>query len=96
MTSENDPFDQPVEMEIDGELDLHTFRPSELTPLLQDYVDACRERGILSLRLIHGKGKGVLRRTMHAVLERLSEVESYRLDEGAAGGWGATHVVLKP
>ena len=87
---------ETVEIPVDGTLDLHTFPPGQVKALLLDYIEACLERNILELRIVHGKGKGVLRRTVHATLERLDTVESYRLDEGAAGGWGATHVVLKP
>ncbi len=96
MAPEKDPFDQPIEMEIDGKLDLHTFRPSELSPLLKDYVEICRERGILSLRIIHGKGKGVQRERVHRFLEKCPHVASFRLAPPDAGGWGATLVELKP
>ncbi|MRR38005.1 DNA mismatch repair protein MutS, partial [bacterium] len=63
--------DTPIELPIDGTLDLHAFRPGEVKDLVPDYLAACCERGIYSVRIIHGKGTGALRRTVHAVLERL-------------------------
>jgi dsDNA-specific endonuclease/ATPase MutS2 len=85
-----------VEIPIDGTLDLHTFDPRDVAPLLADYFDACRARGILEVRVVHGKGTGALRRTVHAVLGRLPEVVSFRPADESAGGWGATIVVLHP
>ncbi len=86
----------PVELPIDGVLDLHTFQPSEIRALVPEYLSACRERGILQVRIIHGKGTGALRQTVHAILARLPEVLSFRLAGEDAGGWGATIAVLKP
>jgi len=89
------PF-EPVlmEMPIDGELDLHTFLPAEVKDLVPEYLRACRERGILRVRVVHGKGRGELLRTVHALLDRLPEVESFELAEPREGGWGATIVHL--
>jgi DNA-nicking Smr family endonuclease len=86
----------PVEIPIDGTLDLHTFHPRDIAQLLADYFDACRARGILEVRVVHGKGTGALRRTVHALLGRLPEVVSFRPADESAGGWGATIVVLRP
>lgn len=86
---------EPVDVPIDGTLDLHTFQPREVKNLVPDYLALCRERGILEVRVIHGKGTGTLRRTVHAILRRLPEVASFRLAGGDAGGWGATIVVLR-
>ncbi len=89
------PFEEgPVEVPIDGTLDLHTFDPRDLGELIPEYLDACRERGILDVRIVHGKGRGQLRRSVHAILGRLSGVESFRLAGEDGGGWGATRVRL--
>jgi dsDNA-specific endonuclease/ATPase MutS2 len=87
--------DEAVELPIDGTLDLHTFQPRDVKGLVPDYLEACRERGILLVRIIHGKGIGALRETVHAVLKRLPYVEEYHL-AGDASGWGATVVTLQP
>ena len=85
-----------VELPIDGELDLHTFHPREVRDLVPDYLEECRRRGILTVRVVHGKGTGQLRRTVHAILERLDGVESFSEAGGQKGGWGATVVTLSP
>lgn len=87
--------DEPIEMPVDGVLDLHTFRPSEIRPLLDDYIGECLKRSILDLRIIHGKGIGTLRETVHAHLSRCKAVESYHLAGEESGGWGATVVRLR-
>jgi len=88
--------DEPQEVPITSELDLHTFRPSEIGELLPAYFEECRRNGILSVRVIHGKGTGALREGVHRVLERLPEVESFQYPAGAgSGSWGATWVRLR-
>jgi DNA-nicking Smr family endonuclease len=84
---------EPMHIPVDGMLDLHAFSPKEITSVVQEYLRACEEKGIYEVRIIHGKGKGVLRRTVHAILERHPRVAAFRLDSGASG-WGATLVSL--
>jgi len=87
---------EPVVLPIEGVLDLHTIRPAEVKDIVPEYLAECRKRGILEVRLIHGKGIGVLRRTVQAVLERMPEVAGFRTAEETRGGWGATIVFLRP
>ncbi len=87
--------DDLTEWPIDGVLDLHLFRPKEVKDLVPDYLEACRERGIMRIRIIHGKGTGALRETVHAILKRTPGVASFTLAPATAGGWGATVVELE-
>jgi DNA-nicking Smr family endonuclease len=84
-----------LELPIDGTLDLHTFSPRELGDLIPAYLAECRRLGITEVRIIHGKGSGNLRRSVHAILGRLPEVSAFRLADESFGGWGATLVSLK-
>ncbi len=88
-------MDEPVELPIDGVLDLHTFAPREIKDLVPDYLAACQQRGIFQVRIIHGKGIGNLKRTVHAILSRHPEVVSFALDHPQFSGWGATVVSLR-
>ena len=87
--------DEPIPVPIDGTLDLHTFRPGDIKFLVPDYLEECRKAGIHHVRIVHGKGIGNLRRTVHAVLQRLDYVLSYRLAGEDGGSWGATLVTLR-
>lgn len=87
---------EPVEIPIDGTLDLHTFQPREVKALLTDYIAECRKANILEVRIIHGKGTGVLRRTVHGTLGKIPDVLSFQLADETDGSWGATLARLKP
>jgi DNA-nicking Smr family endonuclease len=87
---------EAVALPIDGILDLHTFAAKEVKDLVPEYLHECQKRGILEVRIIHGKGRGVLRRTVHAILGRMPEVKTYRLAGAESGSWGATLVDLYP
>lgn len=90
------PPPEPLPMPIDGELDLHSFSPKDVKPLVLETIEQHRAHGILELRIVHGKGIGNLRRTVHALLERHPAVIGYRLGGHGAGSWGATVVDLRP
>jgi hypothetical protein len=94
--AEINPFETPpFEMPIDGVLDLHTFKPSEVKSLVPEYLVACLRKGILTVRIIHGKGTGSLMKTVHSILKRIPEVESFEQAGYDEGGWGATIVRLR-
>ena len=83
-----------VQLPIDGALDLHMFAPKDAKSIVEEYIHACLEQGIYELRIIHGKGKGVLRHTVHSLLEKHPKVLNFNIDSGPST-WGATLVRLK-
>ena len=90
----SDP-EAPVEIEIGDVLDLHSFRPSEVPDVVRDYLDAAWEEGLRQLRIIHGRGRGVQRRTVRTLLERDPRVVDFGDAPLEAGGWGATWLTLR-
>lgn len=88
-------MNEPLQLPIDGVLDLHTFKAAEVKDLVPGYLAACREGGVFLVRIIHGKGTGTMQRTVHSLLARCPEVASFTLDHPQYGGWGATIVHLR-
>ena len=87
--------DEPVEIPIDGVLDLHAFSPKDVKDLIPEYIEECLRKGITELRIIHGKGTGTLKAIVHGVLEKNPHVADFRDAGMGGGGWGATEVRLK-
>ena len=86
---------QPVKIDVEDVLDLHTFKPSDVPDLLEDYILECVKAGILSMRIIHGKGRGVQKKRVQKLLKNNPKVKSFQDAPPEAGGWGATLVNLK-
>ena len=82
----------PIEIPISDTFDLHSFRPDEVRSAALEYLQAARERGFREVRLIHGRGIGVQRANVQALLRTLPWVERFRDDASL----GATVVVLRP
>ncbi|MEJ2639359.1 MAG: Smr/MutS family protein [Desulfosarcinaceae bacterium] len=81
---------EPVRMPITDVLDLHTFHPADIPDLLDDYLKACVRLGLSPVRIIHGKGSGIQRKRVQAILDRHPLVVRWQSAPAEAGGWGAT------
>lgn len=84
-----------VHVPIEEVLDLHSFPPAVTREVVESYLQEVRERGWEEVRIVHGRGKGVQRRTIRAALARHPDVVSFRDAEASRGGWGATVVRLR-
>ncbi len=90
------PFGQdPIDIPVDGVLDLHTFRPSEIKDLVPEFLKACALKGIFRIRIVHGKGSGALMKTVHGILKKTPGVRSFKIAGTEEGGSGATIVRIK-
>ena len=89
------PFVEPVIVPIEDHLDLHPYPPNEIASVVEEYLDECKAAGFREVRLIHGKGKGVQRNIIRALLEKYPNVQSFHDAPLEAGSWGATVVILK-
>lgn len=87
---------EPIQIPIEDVLDLHTFRPKDIADLLENYFDECIKAKIFSVRVIHGKGKGVQKRQVQRILQKNPRVKGFKDAPPEAGGWGATLVALIP
>lgn len=99
VVDDEDDHDEDIDTsapKLTDELDLHTFQPRDCADLVEEYLNAARDAGFTSVRVIHGKGKGTLRRIVHGVLDKHAAVRSYRLGDQRSGSWGATIVELAP
>ncbi len=86
---------EAVRLPIGDVLDLHSFPPADIEDLVAHYLDEAAARGLRYVRIVHGKGKGVQQRVVHAVCAAHPCVVGHRLAGEDAGGWGATLVELR-
>jgi dsDNA-specific endonuclease/ATPase MutS2 len=86
--------DEPVRIPITDVFDLHSIAPRDVKAATEAYLEEAHRLGLTALRIIHGRGIGVQRETVHSVLKRTPFVLAYRDAPSEAGGWGATLVTL--
>lgn len=97
MTSADDvenPFPEPVEIEITDSLDLHSFAPRDIRDVVEAYLAEAHKKGFGVVRIIHGKGVGVQREIVRKVLSEMDFVESFKNAPEFSGSWGSTIVKL--
>ena len=87
--------DDPVRIPITDTFDLHTIAPRDVKEAVEAYLEEAHKLGLTALRIIHGRGIGVQRETVRAVLARTAFVASFSAAPAEAGGWGATIVTLR-
>lgn len=90
-----DPFPEPVRLEIRDVIDLHTFQPCDVRHIVEEYLREARGANFRSVRIIHGKGKGVQRAAVREILARTEYVREWTDAPPTAGGLGATIVHFK-
>ena len=90
MNETDDPFGEPVELEIIDTLDLHAFSPKDVKAVTIAYLEEARKKRFTVVRLIHGKGVGVQREIVRKVLSETSFVKGFKSGDEFSGGWGAT------
>ena len=88
------PFDEPIRIPIQDVIDLHSVSPRDVEAVVEEYLIEANRLGFKALRIIHGRGIGVQRERVRAVLARTAFVVSFRDAPMEAGGWGATIVTL--
>ena len=86
------PFPEPIEIEITDVFDLHTIPPRDVKRVVEEYLMLAHEKGFRSVRIIHGKGLGVQREMVRSILERTAFVADWTDAPPEAGGLGATIV----
>lgn len=90
------PFPEPIQLEILDVFDLHTIAPRDVKRVVVEYLAQAYAAGFKSVRIIHGKGKGVQREMVRSVLAQTPFVEDWTDAPPQAGSWGATIVRFSP
>ncbi len=81
-----------TEIKLGDRIDLHMFHPRDVKILVEEFINNALEEGLSPVIIIHGKGKSVIKNTVHKQLGKMEEVRSFR---DVPGNWGATEVELQ-
>ncbi|HXB70441.1 MAG TPA: Smr/MutS family protein [Candidatus Acidoferrales bacterium] len=86
---------EPVRIPVTDVFDLHSIPPADVKAVVEEYLLEAHRLGFRALRIIHGRGIGVQREMVRAILARTGFVSDFRDAPLEAGGWGATIVTLR-
>ncbi|MFN0279007.1 MAG: Smr/MutS family protein [Pyrinomonadaceae bacterium] len=92
--ADENPFPEPVEIEITDSLDLHSFAPRDIRAVVEAYLEEAHKLGFPVVRIVHGKGVGVQREIVRKTLSEIDFVKSFKNAPEFSGSWGATIVQL--
>ena len=90
MDEHENPFPEPVEIEITDSIDLHSFSPKDVRAVVEAYLTEAHKKGFATVRIVHGKGVGVQREIVRQVLSETDFVKSFKNAPEFSGSWGAT------
>jgi dsDNA-specific endonuclease/ATPase MutS2 len=88
--TDDNPFPDPVEIEITDSLDLHSFSPKDIRAVVEAYLAEAHKKGFPIVRIVHGKGVGIQREIVRKVLSETDFVRSFKNAPEFSGSWGAT------
>ncbi len=91
----DDPEEEIVRLPVEDVFDLHSVSSKDLEAVVEEYLAEANRIGLKELRIIHGRGIGVRRELVRAILARTPFVASFGDAPAEAGGWGATLVTLR-
>ena len=91
----DDDIPDEVRLPTEDAIDLHAFAPRDVKDVVGSYLEAACEAGFREVRIIHGRGIGVQREAVRALLARDPRVVSFADAPPERGGWGATVVILR-
>jgi dsDNA-specific endonuclease/ATPase MutS2 len=90
-----EPDEEPIRIPVTDVFDLHSIPPRDVKDVVEEYLREADRLGFKALRIVHGRGIGVQREMVRAVLARTAFVADFRDAPAEAGGWGATIVTLR-
>ena len=91
----DEDFEEPVRLEVTDVFDLHSVPPRDVRAVVEAYLEEAHRLGFTAIRIIHGRGIGIQRETVRAVLGHTEYVVSFSDAPPEAGGWGATIATLR-